>query len=130
MPNQLGQKQPVVMIVDDEPMVLEVSSLMIESLGFEVHSFSSPSEALSAFKEHPALFDLAVIDMMMPGYTGKQLFLKLKEINPAIKAIISSGYQMNESDKSLLDLGISGFLNKPFTMDALRERLNEFLVPK
>lgn len=127
MTEQSPNTQPVVMIVDDEPMVLEVSSLMVESLGFEAESYSSPSEALVAFQQNPERYALVLMDMVMPAYSGKELFIKLKDLRPDIKAIISSGYQMNESNNDLLDLGVSGFINKPFTMDILKHTLNEVL---
>ena len=127
MDSKTENSKPVVMVVDDEPMVLEVSSLMIESLGNAIESYLSPSEALEAFKNNPEHYDLIVIDMVMPNLSGKELFIKLKEIRPDVRAVISSGYQLNESNNELLELGIKGFISKPFTIDNLKDTLSSVM---
>ncbi|MBT8448323.1 MAG: response regulator [Gammaproteobacteria bacterium] len=118
---------PRVMLVDDEPMVLEVSSLMVESLGYTVDAFLSPTEALQNFAENSDAYLLVIIDMMMPDISGKDLFIKLKEINPDVIGVISSGYQLNQSHPELAALGIQGFIDKPFTIEILKTSLNKIL---
>jgi len=118
---------PRVMLVDDEAMVLEVSSLMIESLGYAVDAFLSPTEALQNFADNSDAYQLVIIDMMMPTISGKELFIKLKEIKPDIRGVISSGYQLNQSQPELAALGIQGFIDKPFTIEMLRDSLNKVL---
>jgi PAS domain S-box-containing protein len=116
-----------ILLVDDEPMVLEVSSLMLDSLGHTVTACSEPQQAIKAFSDNPEQYDLVIVDMMMPHMTGKELFLALKEIKPDVIAAISSGYQMNESDEDLLAIGIKGFINKPFSLDNLNTNLTEIM---
>ena len=116
-----------ILLVDDEPMVLEVSSLMLDSLGHQVTACSDPEEALRAFKENPEQFDLVIVDMMMPHMTGKELYLALKEIKPDVIVAISSGYQMNESNQDLMAVGIKGFIIKPFSLDNLNTSLTEIM---
>ena len=70
---------------------------------------------------------MIIVDMVMPSMTGKELFLKLREIKPHLKLVISSGYQMNENNAELLQMGIKGFINKPFSMDILATKLHEFV---
>lgn len=130
IPTQASKDQQAVyniMVVDDEPMVLEVSTLMLETLDHNVESCSSPEIALEQFMNRPEHYDLIVIDMVMPEMSGKELFIKLKEINPNVVAAISSGYQMNERNDELLAIGIKGFINKPFSMDNLTSSLNEIM---
>ena len=115
------------MIVDDEPLVLEVSSLMVESLGYSVDAYPEPEQALASYSESPDAYSLAIIDMVMPAMSGKEFFIKLKAINPEIKAVISSGYQMDETDTDLVELGIKGFIDKPYTIDKLATSLNKVL---
>lgn len=114
-----------ILLVDDEPMVLEVSGLMLEAIGHDVDSFPDPQEAVTHFQSHAEQYDLAIIDMMMPAMTGKELFIELRKIRLDLIVAIASGYQMNESDESLLALGVKGFINKPFSMDTLTQKLSE-----
>lgn len=115
-----------ILLVDDEDMVREVSKLMLEAIGHEVDDFANPNQALANFMSRPELYDLAIIDMIMPEMTGKDLFKELRKIRPDIKVAISSGYQMDETNESLLALGVMGFINKPFNMDILEKKLAEF----
>ena len=114
-----------ILLVDDEPMVLEVSGLMLEAIGHDVDSFPDPQEAMTHFQSNSEQYDLAIIDMMMPTMTGKELFIELRKVRPDLIVAIASGYQMNESDESLLAIGIRGFINKPFSIVTLTERLSE-----
>jgi len=114
-----------ILLVDDEPMVLEVSGLMLEAIGHDVDSFPDPKEAISHFEANSDKYDLAIIDMMMPAMTGKELFIELNKVRPDLVVAIASGYQMNETDESLLAIGVKGFINKPFSINTLTQKLTE-----
>lgn len=127
MTDQNNSNSYQILLVDDEPMVLEVSTLMLESLGHEVTAFSSPQDAIDNFKDNSDHYHLAIIDMVMPEMTGKELYMELTSIRSDIPTAISSGYQMNEKDEDLMAIGIKGFINKPFSLDILSKSLHELV---
>ena len=84
-----------ILLVDDEKMVLEVSREMLESMGYRVYAAGSGQEAIAVYMEKRNEIDLVILDMIMPGISGGETFDRLREINPAIKVLLSSGYSIN-----------------------------------
>jgi two-component system, cell cycle sensor histidine kinase and response regulator CckA len=68
-----------------------------------------------------------ILDMIMPGLGGKETFLKLKELNPKIKVLLSSGYSTNEGVGEILKEGVGGFIQKPYRDDDLIGKVREVL---
>ena len=113
--------------MDDEEMILEVGREMIEILGYEVLSAGSGRDALDVFAEQRDAIDLVVLDMIMPDMSGAQTFDALKRIEPAVKILLSSGYSLNGQAAEILSRGCNGFIQKPFSMKALSEKIREVL---
>ena len=121
------QNSASVLIVDDEYSVRNVLSLALQHLGYEVLTASSGPEALSKIKARNRPVDLVLLDMLMPQMSGEQTFFELKAIDPQIRVLIISGFASEEAIKSILDNGGLGFVQKPFTIEALAERMRECL---
>lgn len=118
----LTQKtEQTVLLVDDDPMILNVAKLMLERLGYLVTTASNGKEALEKVQEE--YVDFIVLDQVMPVMDGRTTLQKLKELGIKSRVIISSGY--NEVDMSEIFKGVKihGFLQKPYTLDALKEIL-------
>ncbi|MBN2184761.1 MAG: transporter substrate-binding domain-containing protein [Candidatus Krumholzibacteriota bacterium] len=105
-----------IMIVDDDEVVLNVVQGMLEKLGYGVEVCQDSLKAIDLYKENHHEIDLVIIDMIMPGMDGEELYRKLKDINPDIKTILSSGFILDERIQKLLDEGMNGFLQKPFVV--------------
>ncbi len=73
---------------------------------------------------------MVILDMIMPGMGGGETYDRLKEINPDIKALLSSGYSINGQATEILERGCDGFIQKPFTMKDLSRKLREILDRK
>ncbi|MEI7636909.1 MAG: PAS domain S-box protein [Syntrophus sp. (in: bacteria)] len=116
-----------ILIADDEKMVLEVSKAMLESMGYRVYAAGSGQEAIDVYKEKRNEIDLVILDMIMPGISGSESFNRLREINPGIKVLLSSGYSIEGQAKEIMDRGCNGFLQKPFKMDNLSQKVREML---
>jgi len=116
-----------ILLVDDEPMVLEVSRELLESMGYRVYATGSGQEALAVYHEKRNEIDLVVLDMVMPGISGGETFDRLREINPGMKVLLSSGYSINGQAQEILDRGCNGFIQKPFRLEALSRRVREAL---
>jgi CheY-like chemotaxis protein len=103
-------------LVDDEKMVLEVSKAMLESMGYRVYAAGSGQEAIAVYMEKRNDIALVILDMIMPGISGGEAFDRLREINPKVKVLLSSGYSIEGQAQEILDRGCNGFLQKPFRL--------------
>jgi PAS domain S-box-containing protein len=116
-----------ILLVDDEQTVLEVTAQMIERLGYSVTRAHSGRKAIERFRENPAGFRLVILDMVMPGMGGGEVFDQLKRIHPRVKVLLASGYSMQGQAREIINRGCSGFIQKPFTLQDLSVRLQSIL---
>ena len=116
-----------VMIVDDEEMILDVGRQMLTELGYEVLTANSGKAAIQIYQEHIRQIDLVILDMIMPEMSGARVFGHLKQINPDVKVLLSSGYSINGQAAKILEQGCKGFIQKPFTLRYLSEKMSEIL---
>jgi PAS domain S-box-containing protein len=112
-----------VMVVDDEEPVREVTSRLLSHLGCTVVDFSNGFDAIEYYRSQWSQVDIVVLDMIMPLLDGKSVYYALRQINPQVQVIVASGYSLDGVAQSLLDEGISGFIQKPFTLLSLSEGL-------
>jgi CheY-like chemotaxis protein len=97
-------EKKTVLFVDDEEMLLEVGSLMLQRLGYNVLTAIKGQEAIEIFKKNDVAF--VILDMRMPGMNGDEVCRQLKKIKPKIKIILASGYVKFYSKDYLVDSGI------------------------
>ncbi len=116
-----------VLLVDDEEMVLEVGRKMLEQIGYRVYYARNADEALALFQEHMSEIDLVILDMIMPDVGGGRVFDQLKALDPTVKVLLSSGYSRHGQAQAILDRGCEGFIQKPFTLRELNERITKIL---
>jgi len=116
-----------VLIVDDEEIVVGVGKQMLEKLGYSVLVARSGQEAVDVYKNRPDDVDLVLMDMVMPGMEAGDTYDKLKSINPAIKVLLSSGYSLDQKAGAIIDRGCNGFIQKPFNMKILEDKIGEIL---
>ncbi|MBI9088313.1 MAG: response regulator [Desulfobacterium sp.] len=116
-----------ILVVDDEPEIVEVISHMLEDLGYHVQSTPSSEEALGLFKRDPHHFDLILTDMTMPGLTGEKLAAQAMAIRPGMPVILCTGFSKKMTVEKTNALGIQGFLTKPFTVEELAGTIRKTL---
>ena len=119
-----------ILFVDDEDMVIEVAEELLETLGYKVLTAGGGKEAIETYKKNKDQIDIVILDMVMPDMGGRVTYDRMKEIDPDIKVLLSSGYSINGQATGILDRGCDGFIQKPFTMKALSQKLREILDEK
>ena len=119
-----------VLFVDDEDMIIEVAEELFERLGYKVLTAGSGREAIETYEKNKERIDMVLLDMVMPDMSGGETYDKLKKINPDIKILLASGYSMNGQATEIMDRGCSGFIQKPFKMRELSQKLREILDEK
>ena len=117
-----------ILLVDDQEMVLEVGKKMLQKLDYTVFVARSGPEAVDIFSKKQNKIDLVILDMRMPNMNGGVVYDRLKKISPDVKVLISSGYIENNSIRDLMNKGCEGFIQKPFSLQELSERIKNILV--
>lgn len=116
-----------ILVVDDEVQLLMLNRRILEASGYHVLTARDGSEALRVASEFEGDIHLVVLDMAMPVMDGAKAFTLLKQVRPTCKIIISSGYDLNDSARSLLVSGADAFLQKPFRMTDLTTEVRRLL---
>jgi PAS domain S-box-containing protein len=117
----------VLLLVDDEEMILEIGQEMLEKLGYKVVVAESGRKALEIYERNQVAIDMVILDMIMPDMSGNETYDRLKEINPAIKTLLSSGYSINGEAQAILNSGCHGFIQKPFNLTNLSQKIRKIL---
>ncbi len=116
-----------ILLVDDEDMVLDLCSTMIERMGYRVFTASDGIEALEVFRNVSSKIDCIILDLTMPRMGGIEAFEELKRIRGDIKVIISSGFSEQEVEHRFKGKEPVGFIKKPFELKKLRRELARVL---
>ncbi len=111
-----------VLLVDDEESVRGTGVAMLKELGFTTITAGDGRQAIEKFIHHPEI-DCVILDQTMPHMDGAECFRELRKINPHIKVIISSGYNEQEVTAKFVGAGLTGFIQKPYRLSALRDTL-------
>lgn len=127
---EVSHSGKTVLIIDDDVQIRFVAKKMFRKLGFDVLYAENGKQGLEIFKKEVSRIDLVLLDMVMPGLSGKEVYLKLLNINPEVDVILSSGFGQDERVLDVLALGLSGFLHKPYTFNEFKEVVFKVLPPK
>jgi DNA-binding NtrC family response regulator len=114
------------LIVDDDPDIVQVLKLGLSKNGFLVDAFTNPEEALQSFKSDAESYCFVVSDIRMPALSGIQLAKKIKEINPNVKVVLMTAFEIrgDEFSKIFPSTSVDGFIQKPF---GIRDLTNKIL---
>jgi signal transduction histidine kinase len=126
-PSELIKGNETILLVDDEVMIADVASEMLESLGYMVKVASNGQEAIEVYAVEGEKVDLVILDLIMPGMSGNKTFDMLKQMNPEIRVLLSSGYSLSEEANSLIQRGSNGFIQKPYNINDLSQKVREVL---
>lgn len=117
----------IVMVVDDDRAVLEMTEEMLARLGYEPVGYEAPTAALQALRTHPDRFDLVLTDESMPDLAGTQLAEHIRELRPDLPVIVASGYGGPDLHRRALAAGARAVLSKPYDSSTLAQALAEAL---
>jgi len=110
-----------VLIVDDEETIREVASVMLEDLGFTTLTAADGIEGVETYHQHQDNIVFVLLDMTMPKMNGEACFQRLRQLNPDVRVILSSGYNEQEATSFFAGKGLAGFIQKPYTPQQLTE---------
>jgi PAS domain S-box-containing protein len=127
LPGKALKGKENVLLVDDEDMIIDVGQEMLKALGHGVFTARSGREAIGVYEANKDKIDIVILDMIMPEMGGGEVFDRMKEINPNIKVLLSTGYSIDGQAKEILARGCLGFMQKPFNLKDLSQKLREIL---
>jgi PAS domain S-box-containing protein len=124
---EIQKGHETLLLVDDEDIIVDVGREMLKALGYEVLLARGGREAMEVYKKNKDKIALVILDMIMPDMGGGDVYDTLKDINPDIMVLLSSGYSINGRATEILERGCDGFIQKPFSMSQLSEAIRKIL---
>ena len=125
--SEIAPGRGTILLVDDEEIVVEVGQEILERLGYQVLVATNGEEAIATYRKNKNVIDLVILDMIMPHMTGMETYDSLKKEDPDIVVLLSSGYSIDGQATEILKHGCNGFIQKPFSMAALSQKIKELL---
>ncbi len=116
-----------VLLADDEEMIIEVGRQMLEKMGYTVITANSGIGTIDIYRTNMDRIDIVILDMIMPDLNGSDTYDRLRELNPEVNVLLSSGYSFDGRAVEILKRGCKGFIQKPFTLKQLSERIRAIL---
>ncbi len=130
LPKDMEGGQETVLLVDDEEVILNVGRDLLEALGYKVYTAKGGQEAIEIYRDRHIEIDLVILDMIMPGKGGEETFDEIHSINPHVRVILASGYSMDGAAERVMNKGCWGFIQKPFNLHELSNKVREVLDKK
>ncbi len=116
-----------VLLVDDEDQILDVERDILSSLGYTVLVATNGKQAIKLYETNQDKINVVLLDMIMPGIGGGEIYDALRKIKPDVKVLLCSGYSEGGQAAEILQRGCAGFIQKPFNVSELSEKLREII---
>jgi CheY-like chemotaxis protein len=117
-----------ILLVEDNEMLAEMFPELLESLGYEVELARDGQEGLDLYQANREKYDLVITDQTMPRMNGDKLIRAIFELDPEQPVILCTGYSDVVDRENVLAMGVKSFLNKPLTLDEIRQAIQEALA--
>lgn len=116
-----------ILLVDDEKLIVETAGELLRNLGYDVLIATGGEEALTVYQENKEHLQMVILDMIMPDLGGGAVYDRLKEINPHVKVLLSTGYGLSGQAQEILDRGCNDYIQKPFNLVQLSRKIRRIL---
>jgi PAS domain S-box-containing protein len=117
-----------ILIVDDDTIICDMVTEILTDIGYSVHVALNGRKALELYCKSWKSIDLVLLDMVMPEMDGKETFLEMHKINPDVRVILWSGYNVDGTAQEIIDAGCKKFIHKPFQYDELITAINQVMA--
>ncbi len=119
-----------ILVIEDEEMVMDVSKSLLERLGYRVLEAKTGKEAIKIAKTFDGDIDLAILDIVLPDMNGKEIYPLIMDARPNLKVLVCSGYSIEGPAQEILNAGAEDFIQKPFNVSGLSEKLIKVMKGK
>lgn len=122
-----GNGRKRILIAEDEQMLRTLAENVLSKSGYDVMSAEDGEKAVELFRNEGGLFDLVLLDMVMPRMGGDAAFARMREMRPEIPVLLSSGYSKDTVAQDLFSMGAAGFLEKPYDVTQLLDAVRRII---
>ncbi|MDY7037481.1 MAG: PAS domain S-box protein, partial [Thermodesulfobacteriota bacterium] len=116
-----------ILLVDDEEMIINIGGELLKTMGYKVFKARGGEKAIELLREKKDRIDMVILDMIMPDMGGGETYDRMRQIDPNIKVLLSSGYSIDGQAKEILERGCNAFIQKPFNINQLSRKIREIL---
>ena len=116
-----------ILIIEDEEPIMKISRAILERMGYRVLEARTGQETVDIVKTFEGHIHLALLDILLPDMTGNDIYQLIMEARPDLKVIVFSGYSIDGPAREILNAGAEDFIQKPFKMADLSEKLKKIL---
>ncbi len=116
-----------ILLVDDEQIIIDVAVQILKKMGYKVIVARGGKEAIGIYRQQGKKIALVILDLVMPDLSGGEVYDKLTAMDPDVKVLLSSGYSRDGKAGDILKRGCRGFIQKPFNINELSQKLREIL---
>ena len=125
--DKIARGTETVLLVDDENVIIYAVEWLLKEMEYKTFIARSGKETIKIYKKNKNKIDIIILDMIMPDMGGGETYDRLKEINPDIKVLLSSGYSIDGQATEILERGCNGFIQKPYRSRELSQKIREIL---
>lgn len=125
--NPIKEKKGAILLVDDEETIRYVGKRMLERLGFEVITAVDGIDACKQYEDNMSKIQLVLLDLTMPQRDGEETYREMRRLNSKVRVILTSGFTEQEITARFAGKGLAGFIQKPFSMSDLTEKIFEVI---
>jgi PAS domain S-box-containing protein len=126
-PDSAVRGEGLVLVVDDEEVIRNIARTMLEESGYSVMTASDGEEAIQLYAEHHRKIAAVLLDTVMPKKSGEETFLDMIKINPEVKVLLASGFNLDDRVAAIMSRGVKGFIQKPYKVEKLSRIIHEIL---
>ncbi len=116
----------LVLVIDDEEVMRRNAETILRECGLDIVTAANGKEGIELYRKQSKEISVVLLDMAMPGMSGKETYRELKKIDPECRVLLTSGYKQDERVKDVLKMGVKGFVQKPYTIYSLSKALKIF----
>jgi len=120
----LQRASGLILVIDDEESIREVASIVLADMGFEVITAVDGKDGVAVFRQYQQEVTGVLLDMTMPRMNGEDCFRALRQINPDIKVILSSGYSAEDATAQFHGKDLAGFIQKPYLIETFQDTVS------
>jgi CheY-like chemotaxis protein len=124
---EIQKGEGCILVIDDEEIVRQTAKAILEECGYQVLVADNGIKGIAIYKKKRDIIDGVLLDLVMPKLSGKQTYLKLKKIDQNVKVLLSSGFKKDSRIESILQAGVDGFINKPYSLTSLSKAIYNVL---
>ncbi len=124
---RIHRGEGLILVVDDEEIMRQTAKSIMEECGYRVMLASNGEEAVELYQEHYRDITAVLLDMVMPKMSGKQAYIELSRIKKEVKVLLASGFKRDSRVESILELGVKGFIQKPYALVKLANSIHDVI---